>query len=49
MRLLLIAVLLVGCAHERIYKLGDDFSVEENERGIYVWDERPSIIGGLQR
>jgi hypothetical protein len=43
------AVLLAACAHQHTYSIGDDYSIEENERGIYLWNERPSVIYGMQK
>lgn len=38
------ALLAVSCAHERIYSLGDDYTIEENDRGIYVFNERHAQV-----
>jgi hypothetical protein len=37
------------CAHQRVYTLGDDLSVEETAQGIIVRNERPSIVSGLEK
>ena len=43
------AILLMGCAHQHIYSLGTNYSIEENDRGLYVYDERqPSMIGAVK-
>jgi hypothetical protein len=38
-----------GCAHQRVYTLGDDLSVEESGQAIFVRNERPSITSGVNK
>lgn len=43
------ALLAASCAHQRVYSLGDDYTIEENERGIYVFNERHAQVIDLPK
>jgi hypothetical protein len=49
MRFVLLGLLLAGCAHQKLYSIGDDLSVVADGLEVAVRDERQSIIVGMPK